>query len=69
MLVGTFCQNRNLRIIVLISRWTHRKFSRLHKHDTFSAKVARTKLASADDDARARHLWRGRDLQRNFYAQ
>ncbi len=68
MHVWTLCQNRNLRIIVLISRWTHRKLNRSHKHDTFSAKVAWTKLASAGDDARARHLRRDRDLQRNFYA-
>ncbi len=60
-----FCQDRNLRIIVLIPV-TAPEIERITRYDAFSAKVVWTKLAFAGDDARACDLWCRSYLQRDF---
>src|SRR6266487_102437 len=60
-----FCQDRNLRIIVLIPV-KGPKIKQITRYDAFSAKVPRSKLVFAGDDARARHFWCRSNLQRDF---
>src|SRR5204863_9541915 len=44
------------------------EIKQITRYDAFSAKVARSKLAFAGDDARARHFWCRSHLQRDFHA-
>ena len=62
---GGFCQDRNLRIIVLIPV-KGPETKQITWYDAFSAKIPRSKLAFAGDDACARHFWGHSNLQRDF---